>query len=313
MALIPEIIKANASLASLTDDQITAITTLSANDEATVIGAKVGEIHGAYDKDMKELTGLEKNQNEKSYDFIKRVVGEYKTKSENSSTSQVEIDKYKGEIAALKKQITDGSGDAVTKQQLKDAQDNLVALQTKYDTDKAAWDNEKLESSTKITNILVGSKFDKAVAGLKFKPGYSDSIQAVLLKSAKDTIMNTYKPDWIESEGKKVMVFRDKAGEIYRNKNNALNPYTVAELISEQLKDVIDTGKQASGAGTKPYKANAQNVEVVDISSAKSQIEADEVIVKYLMQMGITRGSREFAEKQMKLRTDNNVSKLPMR
>ena len=44
MALTSEILKANAVLTGLTEEQIAAITTLSQNDENTVIGAKIGGI-----------------------------------------------------------------------------------------------------------------------------------------------------------------------------------------------------------------------------------------------------------------------------
>ena len=46
MALTREILVANAALSGLTDEQINAITTLSQNDENSVIAKKTGEIYG---------------------------------------------------------------------------------------------------------------------------------------------------------------------------------------------------------------------------------------------------------------------------
>ena len=43
--LTKETLIANEALAGLTDEQITAITTLSQNDENTVIGQKFGEVY----------------------------------------------------------------------------------------------------------------------------------------------------------------------------------------------------------------------------------------------------------------------------
>jgi hypothetical protein len=57
MALTPEVIKANAELATLSDAQLTAIATLSVNDENQVINNKIGELHGRYDQDVKEVSG----------------------------------------------------------------------------------------------------------------------------------------------------------------------------------------------------------------------------------------------------------------
>ena len=214
----------------------------------------------------------------------------------------------------MKQQISSGKGDDVIRQQLKDAQTELATLKTQYDTDKQAWGNKEKEFSQQITGIQVDTQFEKAVAGLKFKAGYPESVQKTLLSSAKSAILGTYKPDWVEAGGTKVMVFRDAKGEIVRNKANSLNPYTAQELISEQLKEVLDPGKKTTGTGTEePGKGGVDTIEIVDIAGAKTQVQADEIIVKYLMQNGETRGSASFAEKQKKLREENGVNKLPIR
>ena len=71
--LTREILIANASLSGLSDEQITAITTLSQNDENSVIAKKTGEIYGALDADILEVSGIAKNGTEKTYDYAKRV------------------------------------------------------------------------------------------------------------------------------------------------------------------------------------------------------------------------------------------------
>lgn len=314
MALTPDVIKASTDLATLSDAQIAAITTLSVNDEATVINTKIGELHGRYDLDVKEVTGIEKNQGEKTYDYVKRVLGDFKSKAGGASEFQTKITGYETEIANLKTQISQGKGDEVIRQQLKDAQTELSTLKTQYDTDKQSWGNKEKEFSTQITQIQVDTQFEKATAGLKFKAGYPDSVAKTLLTSAKQNILGAYKPDWVEVDGQKVMVFRDAKGEIARNKANALNPYTAQELITEQLKEVIEVGTKKAGTGTEsPQGGKAQMIEIVDIAGAKSQVEADDIIVKYLMQLGEVRGSASFAEKQMKLRMENGVASLPLR
>lgn len=314
MALTPEVIKANADLATLSEAQLTAIATLSANDENHVINTKIGELHGRYDEDVKAVTGIEKNQGEKSYDYVKRVLGDFKSKIGGATELQTKIAGYETEIANLKQQISSGKGDDVIRQQLKDAQTELATLKTQYDTDKQAWGNKEKEFSQQIFGIQVDTQFEKATAGLKFKAGYPESVQKTLLSSAKSAILGTYKPDWVEADGQKIMVFRDAKGEIVRNKANSLNPYTAQELINEQLKEVLDPEKKTTGTGTKePGKGGVDTIEIVDIAGAKTQVQADEIIVKYLMQNGETRGSASFAEKQRKLREENGVNKLPIR
>ena len=310
MALTAEVIKANADLANLTDAQLAAITTLSANDENQVINTKIGELHGRYDEDVKSVTGIEKNSGEKTYDYVKRVLAGLKAKSVGAT----ELQSYENEIATLKSQIANGKGDEAIRQQLKDAQAELSTLKAQYDVDKQNWGNKEKEFTNKITGIEIDSNFEKAVAGLKFRAGYPESVQRTLLSSAKSAILGAYKPDWVEADGQRIMVFRDKNGEILRNKANSLNPYTADELISEQLKEVLDNGRIITGVGTQE-QGNGQSgsAEVFNIAGAKTQVEADEIIVKYLMQIGETRGSGSFAEKQKKLRQEHGVYKLPIR
>lgn len=313
MALTPEVLKANEALSGLSDEQVAAITTLSVNDETTVINTKIGEHHGLLEKDVLEVSGVAKAEGEKSFDYMKRVLGGFKTSATGSETLKTEIETYKTKVSDLEKAIAEGQGDSVTAQKLKDAEANLTALQTQYETDKQSWTKKEEEFNGKITGIQVNSEFAKATGGLKFKAGYPESVQKTLIDSAKSGILAVNKPDWIDSDGTKIMVFRGPDGEILRNKGNALQPYTAAELISEKLKDVIDAGHKKPGTGTKNPEGQPDVIDLVEVSGAKTQVEADSIITKYLLQQGELRGTASFAEKQAEIREKNNVSKLPMR
>lgn len=316
MALTPELIKANEALASLSEDQVTAIATLSANDEADVINAKIGEHHGLIEKDVKEISGVEKQDGEKSYDYLKRVLGDFKQKSGGATELQAQITEKENKIKKLEKQIADGNTDGALKQKLQDTEGQLAALQTKYDEDKSAWEKEKGDFTEKITDIQVKSAFNKATAKIKFKAGFSESVQKTLISSAESAILNKFTPDWVDAgDGNRTMIFRGKDGEIARNKANGLNPYTAEELIAEHLKDAIDPGRSKTGSGSSgnDNRGGVDAVETVDIASAKTQIEADELIVRHLLQKGEVRGTASFAEMQKKIRTENGIDKLPLR
>ena len=99
MALTREILVANAALSGLTDEQINAITTLSQNDENSVIAKKTGEIYGNLDVDILAASGVEKNGTEKTYDYAKRVLGDFKTKAES-------VTGLESQIATLTKEKT---------------------------------------------------------------------------------------------------------------------------------------------------------------------------------------------------------------
>ena len=47
-----EMLRQSSALTGLTDDQLNAIAEMSRNDENTVIGTKIGALHGQYDTDI---------------------------------------------------------------------------------------------------------------------------------------------------------------------------------------------------------------------------------------------------------------------
>lgn len=314
MALTGDVLKANESLQGLSDEQISAIETLSVNDENKIIGQKIGELHGQYDQDVMAVAGVEKNQGEKSYDYVKRVLGDLKAKAGSSEKLTGEIQTLKGTIADYEAKFKAGQGNEALAQKLKDAEGKLTQLQGQYDTDKAAWQEKEANFATDRNNYMMDVEFAKATAGLKFKSEYPESVQKTLLNAAKETILTGNKVDWIDNgNGGKAMVFRDNKGDIVRNPENKLEPMTAGELINKQLKDVLDLGKQQRGGGTGNPTGGKTDVDLVDLAGATTQVEADELIGKYLMQKGLTRGSAAFADEQKKIRTENGVDKLPLR
>lgn len=308
MSLDSSTIKANALLATLTDEQVGALVTLSTNDEQTVIGAKIGALHGQYDTDILTVTGIAKNQGEKSYDYTKRVLTDYKTKLAGFATAEADLAKLKTEKADLETKLAAGAGDALIKQQLTDATTKLQQLQGAYDADKVAFEDEKVKLTSALHTTKVENHFDNAIAGLKFKATIPDSVKSVLLKNVKQELLSTTKPEFTATGD---LIFRDANGAIMSNPSNKLNPFTAAELISKALVDVIDLGRQQPGGGSGPVKPG--EVTIIDISAAKTQIEADEIIQKHLLAGGMLRTDQNFGAEQNKLRKEHGVEKLPIR
>lgn len=308
-------LKQNTSLAGLTDAQLTAIATMSQNDENTVIGTKIGALHGQYDADILSITGVKKNDGEKSYDYAKRVLNEYKTQIASTATIQAQLANANKEVEKLKQKLADGAGDEQLKQQLKDAKAQVTQLQTQLTTKEAEFKKNLAELETKNLNARVDFAFETATSGLKFKDGITDAVKKILLDSAKAEVLAKGTPDFIDDgKGGKKLVFRGTDGNVINNPKNNLNPYTVEELVAESsIKDVIDTGKQQLGGGTKPVVTTSPNATILDFSNIKNQVDADKAIEAHLLANGFTRDSAEFAEQSMQLRADNKVSELPIR
>lgn len=310
-----EMLRQSSALAGLTDEQFTAIAEMSKNDENAVIGTKIGALHGQYDTDIFNITGIKKKDGEKSYDFMKRVLGEYKTKGESVKNIQKELDNAKAQVADLQSKLEKNAGNETLAQQLKDAKAQVTQLQAQLQTKETEFNTKKTEFETALKNTHVDYAFQAATTDLKFKTGITEPIQKTLLNAAKAEILAKGTPDFIDDgQGGKKLVIRGADGNIINNPKNNLNPYTLQELVMEtSLKDVIDTGRQQKGGGTIPPAGGGGGGGMLDLSGIKSQVEADKAIESYLLSNGLTRDSQEFAEQSMQLRTENNVANLPLR
>lgn len=312
MALTAELLRANAGLTGLTDEQVNAIVELSRNDENTVIGNRIGELHGQYDKDVLSVTGIAKRQDEKSYDYVKRVLGDYKAKAAGADELNAKITTLQTEIEGYKKTIAEGKGNEAVAQQLKDAQKQLKDTQDLFESKQKEWQDKYDTLNTQYQQSQINAEFDKALQGIKFKSIYPESVQRTLIDSAKRTVLSTAKADWVEENGTRKLVFRDASGNIMTNPENKLNPFTPAELLTRELKDVIDTGRQQRGAGTQGGQGGQGGSTYLDMTGITNQVDADDAINKHLMALGLTRGSKEFADEALKLRQENGVDKLPL-
>lgn len=311
-----EMLRQSSALTDLTDDQLNAVAEMSRNDENTVIGTKIGALHGQYDADILGITGIKKKDGEKSYDYAKRVLGEYKTKAESAKTIQTQLTAAQAQVAELQSKLEKGAGDETLKQQLKDAKAQVTQLQTQLQTKETEFNTKKAEFDKTIKDTHVDYAFQAATAGLKFKSGITEPIQNTLLNAAKAEVLAKGTPDFIEDgQGGKKLVIRGADGNILNNPKNNLNPYTMQELVMEtSLKDVIDTGRQQTGGGTGGFGSGSGGTGgTLDLSGIKSQVEADKAIEAHLLANGLTRDSQEFADQSMQLRTENNVASLPIR
>lgn len=311
-----EMLRQSSALTGLTDDQLNAIAEMSRNDENTAIGTKIGALHGQYDADILGITGIKKKDGEKSYDYAKRVLGEYKTKAESTKTIQTQLTAAQAQVAELQSKLEKGAGDETLKQQLKDAKAQVTQLQTQLQTKETEFNTKKAEFDKTIKDTHVDYAFQAATAGLKFKSGITEPIQKTLLNAAKAEVLAKGTPDFIEDgQGGKKLVIRGADGNILNNPKNNLNPYTMQELVMEtSLKDVIDTGRQQTGGGTGGFGSGSGGTSgTLDLSGIKSQVEADKAIEAHLLANGLTRDSQEFADQSMQLRTENNVASLPIR
>ena len=311
-----EMLRQSSALTGLTDSQLSAIAEMSKNDENTVIGTRIGTLHGQYDSDIFGITGIKKKDGEKSYDYAKRVLSEYKTKAESAKTIQTQLTEAQTQITELQTKLESNTGDETLKQQLKDAKAQVTQLQAQLKTKETEFNTEKAKFDKDIKDVHINYAFQAATAGIKFKTGITEPIQKTLLNAAKSEILAKGTPDFIDDGlGNKKLVLRGTDGNILNNPKNNLNPYTLQELVLEtSLKDVIDTGRKQQGGGTGNFgNGSGGTGGTLDLTGVRSQLEADKAIEAHLLANGLTRDSQEFADQSMQLRTENNVASLPIR
>ena len=182
MALTNEILSNNQALSGLSDEQRAAIVELSKNDEAAVIGQRVGEIYGGLDADILSASGIPKNGIEKTYEYAKRVIGEIKGQVGNATELQNQITELTNEKNRLQGIIDKGGSDDETKRQLTQARAELENVQKQYSELKTSFDTEKAAHEKALFDVRLDNEFATASAGLKFKPELPESARGVLLQ-----------------------------------------------------------------------------------------------------------------------------------
>lgn len=320
MALTSELLRGNAATAGLTDDQVNAIVEMSRNDETTVIGQKTGEIYGGLDADILAASGIAKNGAEKTYDYAKRVIGDIKAQAGDAQAKQATIDTLTKEKARLEKVIADGGGDAETKRQLTQARNDLAAVTKNYTDLKAEFDTAKENHTKELFGMRLDAEMEKAAGSIKFKADLPETVQRVLLNNAK-TMVRGMNPDYIDDgRGGKILAFTGADGAIMRNPENNLNPFTATELVIRELKTmgVLETGKQTTGSGSTGGQGGSGSGSMggtIDLSGAKTQSDADDLITKALLSQGLTVASDEFYTAKQKAWADNKdfIKQLPVR
>lgn len=315
MALKKDVLKANAVLSGLTDEQIAAIETLSANDENTVIGNRIGEIYREMDGKIATITGIQRDGDEKTYNYLERAAKGLKDSAAEVGTLKQSVADLTKEKTRLEKAIADGSTDAETKKALEQTKKDLTAVTKQFTDLKTDYDKAKETHQSELFGVRVENALSVATSGVKFKADLPPTVTTVLLQQATAKIKGM-NPEYIDDgKGGKTLAFKDETGAIMRNPENQLNPYTATDLLTRELKTmgVLDEGRQQGGGGTQPPAGGSGGTggATMYVSGAKTRVEAHEAITTNLLAQGLTVGSEQFDTAMTQAWKDNNVGALP--
>lgn len=302
-----EMLEANEALSALTEEQKSAIVEISKADEGIVIGERIGRIYTDLDNDILAASGIAKNGAEKTYAYAKRVIGELKAGG-NAEELKSQIATLTEEKAKLQKAIEEGAADAETKKALAQAKTDLADITKKYTDLNTQLEREKTKHQNEVQGLRVSMEIESAAKDIKFKPSIPESVTKVVLANVIEKMKGS--ADFVDSEGKKTLIFKGKEGEIMRDAT--LRPLNAADLLTRELSamGVLEERRQRTGAGStgEDFK---NDPEVMDLSGAKTQAEADNIIHAALAARGLIRGTRAYQEAMDKAWKDNAVNKLP--
>lgn len=309
-----EMLAADAALAGLTDEQKNAIALMSKNDEEVTIGNRFREVYNRLDESIAKETGIPRNGDEKTYNYLERATRQLATKANSVDGLNTKIADLTKERDKLKQQVAEG-GDEATRKQLAQAQKDLDAVRTQYDTLKADFDKAKTDHAAELLGVQIDNVLAGAQAGLKFKAEFPQAATDTLLAQALSKIKGM-NPDFIDDgKGGKRLVFKGENGEIARDPENHLEPYTAEALLKKELRamGILDEGRKAVGASTTPPQTKPQGGASVDVSMARTQQEADNIIHSQLNAQGLVRGSKKYQEAYDAAWRDNNINALPIK
>ena len=310
--LTTEQLNGNSALSALTDEQKAAIVEMSQNDENEVIGKRIGEIYRDLDADILSASGIAKDGAEKTYDYAKRVIGGMKEKAEAADGNAAKVASLEKEKARLQKTIEDGGQDAELKKELGKAKADLANVTREYTELKTKYDKSESDHAA----AMLAVKMDAEFAGIvpSWKKDLPEAVKSVVLSQAIASVKGM-SPEYIDDgKGGKVLAFM-KDGAVMRNPEKNLAPYTASDLVLKSLKDmgVIEEGRHQTGTGFKEQPLGDKDGSV-DLSGAKSQVEADQLIKAALLSRGMAVGSVSFQKEFDKIRTEkyDEIKKLPL-
>jgi len=278
----------------------------------SVFDTELGKIHGDYDKDFQEVTGIEKPAGVKSYQFWKEQVGKLKDQAEAGQGETAEqIAALQAENKELKTKIKDGKGDEALRQQLADKESLVKQLQTKLEAEKETWKGKISEAEQQNKHLRISHEFDRALTGVRFKPDkvIPGDVRQTYIETVKSNILSQYQPDWEkDGQGGSKLVFR-KDGDIVRDPDT-MPPLSPADLLTKQLAPILDTGKETRGAGT-GQETNGHPASAVSLGDAANQVQAYEAIHNSLLARGLAVATPAYQSEFDKAWRENNVSSLP--
>lgn len=292
MALTLDLLNAQEGLSGLTDEQKTALVGLSERDEESTFNRRFGETLGQMDTVIASEGAIGRNEGEKTSEYMARVIRTLKTSADEGVGYKTANESLTAEIESLKQKIASGAGNEEIKKELDKLRGELASAKKVNGELQESLTKRESEYKGKLEGYRMESEIGAAMTGIAMKKELPEATKQALLTLAKQNVLSS-KHVFDETAG--VFIFQDAEGNPLKDKS--LNNLTVADMLRQQLEamGVLETGRQQGGAGGQGGSGGGSGADV-NISSAKTKVEADEMMVKQLMAQGHAKSDANWGE-----------------
>lgn len=272
-----ETLRAESSLSDLTDDQISVI--------LKQVSDRIGEIHGAYDADFTNATGIEKPAGSgSSYKFWAAEMKKLKDKT--ASVSELE-----GKLAELQKKIKDGATDGEALKKLEEDNAGLIEQLKEAQAEKETMVSKFAEKENEIKSGKINAYFSGLAKELSYKDGLSDRVKSLAIKDAQQAVLNGSDVELSEN------------GTPVLKRNGMVVNDNPADIFKAKMKDVLKEGRQAAGGGgtppppgAPPRGENQFETLKLALADAKTRVEASKIIRDTLVKEGVPVNDKKHGE-----------------
>ena len=245
------------------------------------IGDEVKKIHNLYDKDVKDVLGLDKPSNMKTYEHVKGLLSELKDlKSKNPGKKSEEIKKLEETIAEMKKS---GSHNEHWKKTYEEAQEKWkTSLEEKETTIKGLNDKQ--------TKNIVSIDLAKGVSSIKFDEKLPKTMVDTFVKSIETELTQHAV---INEDG--TVHYMGADGKTIFNKDHA--PATAEEIYNDRCKEMISKtpgGGGEAGKDVEDITGKDDNKKLVlDRTKFSTKREFNNYVEKTLVSNGVDPNSKD--------------------
>jgi hypothetical protein len=247
------------------------LNTLRSSVEEGIASRKTSEIYSNLDRDVMEVSGLKKNSDEKTYDFTKRAINNFKSRSTE----------LESKVQELETKIREGSQDKTLSTQIE-------ALNLKI----AENDKEKVLLQSKLLEKDINIEIKE---GLRLLPAFKKDLpKDVIDEFVSGTINKLTQTAKIEN-GKVTFYNGDKP-----ILNDKAQVATAEDILKDRLKSIIDPGRKQEGAGSGSDNGKDKGG-FVRIATVPAGITHQGQLIDHMVNMGYIKNSKDYLEDYAKL------------